>query len=144
MLFDKRGQVQRVEGGAHVVEPGVVGCAVDAEGCVAQAQTGMAAPFAVAARATPELDEEEGHAFLCRAEVFLRVHGTQQRVLRHPSVEEVNQPADGFLTANCFEDGPWVAGDVDVDFDFVPPPRPVSAFVRARQCRPARDLIVHE
>ena len=66
-MFEVVAQVQRVEGGAHVAEPGIVGSAVDAERCVAYAQPRMAAAFTVAARTTPVLDEEEGHALLCRA-----------------------------------------------------------------------------
>jgi hypothetical protein len=104
-LFEVLAQVQRVDGDAHVSQPGVVGSAVDAERCVAHAQARMAAAFTVGARATPELHEEEGHALLCRAKIFLRVHGTQYRVLRHPLVEAVNQLAEGLLTADCFEEG---------------------------------------
>jgi hypothetical protein len=118
LLFEVLAQPQRVDGGAHVAQPGIVGSAVDAERCVAHAQARMAAAFAVGARAAPVLHEEEGHALLCRAKVFLRVHGAQERVLRHALVEAVNQLAEGLLAADRFKEGPRVIGRV---FDFASP-----------------------
>jgi cation:H+ antiporter len=97
-------ELQLVDGGAHVRQPGVALCRTDREGRVPHAQPGMAALFPIGPRAAPVLDEEEPEPLLGGSEVLFRIERAEHRVRRDVLIEPVDEPAEGLLAADRLEE----------------------------------------
>lgn len=99
------GEAEFVDGHPHVRQPGIVCRLVDGERGVPHPQPGVTAVVAVRRRAAPVLDQEQGEAFLGRAQVLLGVHGSQQRVFGHSLVETMHEAPEGLLAADLLVEG---------------------------------------
>ena len=88
------------QGRFHGVHPGCSFCLADGEGHVALSQSGMAALVAVGVWAAESLDQKEGHALLCRAQVFGGIEGSKDWIDCDSLVKGVRQGAKGSFAAN--------------------------------------------